>query len=392
MRVSGSKKWSRVTSTWTATGSVPAHRHPLRAGDEHGARATRRSAGPRRSRICELGTDPRRPGRRAPHRLRGQHVRRPDRQGAGVYGPLQFAKKQLSGGLRIMTWAHFVPDWTMARRDVRRGPGARTTTWRSRSTASTTPCSTDGRLGGRGAERSRPFWSVSPPSSLQKQASPAVTDLVQEHVEGGRAVCAGSRGGRRTTRRRSSSTASRVAMRPTRCSTGASFLQQVGVSLGTWDDLRQGAAKLKQVGDPVGSACGTSRLEHLLTSLLYCYGSFIQEEGNRIVIGQGAKEGHDRGPAGDEETSPRTEMWTRSSPGLPRRTTGLPRRAAIGGARTRSRSPAPRRLGEHGTVRRRLVNVDPPWARMCLGNEDVMGVLHHLEGRGERGGGADYLI
>ena len=29
----------------------------------------------------------------------------------GVYGPLQFAKKELSGELRIMTWAHFVPDY-----------------------------------------------------------------------------------------------------------------------------------------------------------------------------------------------------------------------------------------------------------------------------------------
>ena len=29
----------------------------------------------------------------------------------GVYGPLRFAHKQLSGELRIMTWAHFVPDY-----------------------------------------------------------------------------------------------------------------------------------------------------------------------------------------------------------------------------------------------------------------------------------------
>ena len=27
----------------------------------------------------------------------------------GFYGPLKYANKQLSGDLRIMTWAHFVP-------------------------------------------------------------------------------------------------------------------------------------------------------------------------------------------------------------------------------------------------------------------------------------------
>ena len=29
----------------------------------------------------------------------------------GVYGPLRFGHKQLSGELRIMTWSHFVPDY-----------------------------------------------------------------------------------------------------------------------------------------------------------------------------------------------------------------------------------------------------------------------------------------
>ena len=29
----------------------------------------------------------------------------------GAYGPLKYAHRQLSGELRIMTWAHFVPDY-----------------------------------------------------------------------------------------------------------------------------------------------------------------------------------------------------------------------------------------------------------------------------------------
>ena len=29
----------------------------------------------------------------------------------GVYGPLKYAGRQLSGELKIMTWSHFVPDY-----------------------------------------------------------------------------------------------------------------------------------------------------------------------------------------------------------------------------------------------------------------------------------------
>ena len=68
-----------------------------------------------------------------------------------------------------------------------------------------------------------------------------------------------------------------------------SVLQQAGVSLRTWDDLRQGAPKLKQLGHPVGLGMSNEIDSNmLLTSLLYCYGGYIQNEENRIVIGQGA--------------------------------------------------------------------------------------------------------
>ena len=68
-----------------------------------------------------------------------------------------------------------------------------------------------------------------------------------------------------------------------------SFLQEAGVSLQTWDDLRKGAAKLKQIGHPVGLGMSNEIDSNmLLTSLLYCYGGFIQNEENRIVIGQGS--------------------------------------------------------------------------------------------------------
>ena len=68
-----------------------------------------------------------------------------------------------------------------------------------------------------------------------------------------------------------------------------SFFEQTGVSLNTWDDVRKGAPKLKAIGHPVGLGMSNEIDSNmLLTSLLYCYGGFIQNEENRIVIGQGA--------------------------------------------------------------------------------------------------------
>ena len=55
------------------------------------------------------------------------------------------------------------------------------------------------------------------------------------------------------------------------------------------EDLRKGAPKLKQIGHPVGLGMSNEIDSNmLLTSLLYCYGGFIQNEANQIVIGQGA--------------------------------------------------------------------------------------------------------
>jgi multiple sugar transport system substrate-binding protein len=68
-----------------------------------------------------------------------------------------------------------------------------------------------------------------------------------------------------------------------------SFLEQVDGSLNTWEDLRKAAPKLKGIGHPVGLGMSNEIDSNmLLTSLLYCYGGFIQNEENRIVIGQGA--------------------------------------------------------------------------------------------------------
>ncbi len=206
----------------------------------------------------------------------------------GAYGPLQFAHKQLSGELRIMTWAHFVPDYD------RWLDGTYVKQW---GEANDVEVKVDhinnALLYSTGASEVAAqsghdlFWFISPPSSFQKQAIP-VTDLVQE---------VSKKVGPMTKVARKSTYNPRTkqfygfpeSYAPDPVQYRRSYLQEAGVSLNTWDDLRRGAPKLKQIGHPVGLGMSNEIDSNMmLTSLLYCYGGFIQNEANRIVIGQGA--------------------------------------------------------------------------------------------------------
>ena len=206
----------------------------------------------------------------------------------GVYGPLKFAKKELSGELRIMTWAHFVPaydkwlDGTYAKQwgeanDVEVKIDHINNAFLYSTGAAEVAAQSGHDL----------FWFISPPASFQKQAIP-VTDLVQE---------VSKKVGRMTRVSRKSTYNPKTKQfygfpetyAPDPVQYRRSLLQQAGVSLRTWDDLRRGAAKLKALGHPVGLGMSNEIDSNmLLTSLLYCYGGYIQNEENRIVIGQGA--------------------------------------------------------------------------------------------------------
>jgi multiple sugar transport system substrate-binding protein len=206
----------------------------------------------------------------------------------GFYGPLKYAGKQLSGDLRIMTWSHFVPDYekwldnTYAKR------------WGEANDVEVKIDHINNALlyGTASAEVAAQsghdlFWFISPPSSFQKQVVP-VTDLVQE---------VSKKLGPMTRVARKSTYNPKTKQfygfpetyAPDPIQYRKSFLQQTGVSLNSWEDVRKGAAKLKAIGHPVGLGMSNEIDSNmLLTSLLYCYGGFIQNEANRIVIGQGA--------------------------------------------------------------------------------------------------------
>ena len=210
------------------------------------------------------------------------------RASAGPYGPLRFAHRQLSGELRIMTWAHFVPDYdkwldgTYAKQWGEANDVEVKIDHINNALLYSTGAAEVAAQSGHDL-----FWFISPPASFQKQAIPA-TDLVQE---------VSKKAGRMTRVARKATYNPKTKQfygfpetyAPDPVQYRRSFLQQTGVSLNTWDDLRQGAAKLKAIGHPVGLGMSNEIDSNmLLTSLLYCYGGFIQNEENRIVIGQGA--------------------------------------------------------------------------------------------------------
>ena len=226
----------------------------------------------------------------------------------GFYGPLKFANKQLAGDLRIMTWAHFVPayDQWLDNTYVKQWGEANDVEVKVDHINNALLYST-GAAEVAAQSGHDLFWFISPPSTFQKQAIP-VTDLVQEVTK---------KVGPMTKVARKSTYNPKTKQfygfpetyAPDPVQYRRSFLEQTGVSLNTWEDLRKGAPKLKAIGHPVGLGMSNEIDSNmLLTSLLYCYGGFIQNEANRIVIGQSEPKGRDRGAAGHARHLPQRHV------------------------------------------------------------------------------------
>jgi multiple sugar transport system substrate-binding protein len=206
----------------------------------------------------------------------------------GFYGPLKYGHKQLAGELRIMQWAHFVPayDQWLDNTYVKRWGEANDVEVKvdhiNNALLYSTGASQVAAQSGHDL-----FWFISPPSTFQKQVVP-VTDIVQEVS---RKLGPMSRVARKSTYnpRTKQFYGFPDDYAPDPVQYRRSHLQEAGVSLNSWESLRQGAPKLKAIGHPVGLGMSNEIDSNmLLTSLLYCYGGFIQNEENRIVIGQGA--------------------------------------------------------------------------------------------------------
>jgi multiple sugar transport system substrate-binding protein len=206
----------------------------------------------------------------------------------GFYGPLKYARKQLSGELRIMQWAHFVPaydqwlDNTYVKQWGERNDVEVKVDHINNALLYSTGAAEVAAQSGHDL-----FWFISPPSTFQKQVIP-LNDIVQEVTKklGPMAEVAKKSTYNPKTKRYFGFPDDYA---PDPVHYRKSYMEQAGVSLRTWDDVRKGAPKLKALGHPFGLGMSNEIDSNmLLTSLLYCYGGFIQNEENRIVIGQGS--------------------------------------------------------------------------------------------------------
>jgi multiple sugar transport system substrate-binding protein len=206
----------------------------------------------------------------------------------GFAGPLQFAKKQLAGELRIMTWAHFVPsyDQWLDNTYVKRWGEANDVEVKidhiNNALLYTTGASQVAAQSGHDL-----FWFISPPSTFQKQVVP-LNDIVQEVT---RKLGPMTRVARKSVYNPKTKQfyGFPETYAPDPVQYRKSYLEEVDGSLNSWEDVRRMAPRLKAIGHPVGLGMSNEIDSNMfLTSLLYCYGGFIQDEQNRIVIGQGS--------------------------------------------------------------------------------------------------------
>jgi len=206
----------------------------------------------------------------------------------GFYGPLKYANKQLSGDLRILQWIHFVPDYDkwLDNTYIKQWGEANDVDVKVDhinnaqlfSTASSEVASGEGH---------DLFQFLAPPSSFQKQVLP-MDDLVQEVSK---KLGPMTRVAKRSTYNPKTKHFFGFPDNyvPDPIQYRGSLWNQIDTPVRTWENIRQGAPKLKALGHPVGLGMSNELDSNmLLFAILYCYGGFIQNEANQIVFGQGS--------------------------------------------------------------------------------------------------------
>jgi len=205
----------------------------------------------------------------------------------GFYGPLKYAGKQLAGELRILQWVHFVPDYDrwLDNTYIKQWGEANDVDVKIDhinnallfSTASSEVAAQSGH---------DLFQFLSPPSSFQKQVIP-LNDIVQEVTRKlGPMTTVGQRSTYNPKTKQYFGFPDNYVPDPIHYR--GSLWNEIGIPVRTWEDIRRGAPKLKEAGHPVGLGMSNEIDSNMfLFALLYCYGGFVQDRENRIVLGSG---------------------------------------------------------------------------------------------------------
>ena len=303
------------------------------------------------------------------------------------YGPLRYQHKQLSGELKILQWAHFVPSYdqwldnTYVKQWGEKNDVEVKIDHINNALLFSTASSEVAAQSGHDL-----FQFISPPSSFQKQVLP-LNDIVQEVTK---KLGPMSRVGQRSTYNPKTKQffgfPDNYAPDPVQYR--RSLLAEAGVSLRTWEDVRKGAPKLKQAGHPVGLGMSNEIDSNMfLISLLYCHGGFLQDEDNRIVFNQGSNR---KGAIEALELmrdiykngmSDEVFAWTAAS----NNQAFLAGRLSHVAQRDLDR-PLGRELRQHRPLRRHVACRHPARPRDATGERARDGRLRDLEVRQEQGG------
>lgn len=202
----------------------------------------------------------------------------------GFAGPLKYQHKQLKGDLKILQWAHFVPaydTWFDNTYVKAWGEKNDVQVHVDHINNALLPATAASEVAARSGHDLVQF--LFPPSALEKQVVP-VNDLVQEVTKklGKMSDVAHKSTYNPKTKRYFGFPDNYV---PDPIQYRKSFWFNVGVAPNTWDNVRKAAAKLKQVGHPVGLGMSNELDSNMfLMSLLYCYGGALQTADGRPNI------------------------------------------------------------------------------------------------------------
>jgi multiple sugar transport system substrate-binding protein len=202
-----------------------------------------------------------------------------------VVGPLKYANRHLKGDLKIMQWAHFVPDydkWLDGTYIKRWGESNDVQVSIDHINNALLPATAASEVAAQSGHDL--FQFLFPPSALEKQTIP-LNDVVQEVTKKlGKMTDVAYKSSYNPKTNRYFGFADNYVPDPIHYRHSLWF--DAGVAPNTWDNVRKAAAKLKASGHPVGLGMATNDLDSnmFLMSLLYCYGGALQTEDNKPNI------------------------------------------------------------------------------------------------------------
>ncbi len=206
----------------------------------------------------------------------------------GFAGPLKFKSKQLKGDLRILQWAHFVPDYDKWL------DGTYIKQWGEKNDvqvkvdhigAALLPAAGASQVAAQSGHDLVQF--LFPPSALEKQTIP-LNDIVQEVTKKlGKMTDVAYKSTYNPKTKRYFGFADNYVPDPIQYR--KSFWFNAGIAPNTWDNVRKASATLKKSGHPVGLGMSNELDSNMfLMSLLYCYGASLQDKnGNPSINSKG---------------------------------------------------------------------------------------------------------